>query len=144
VEAPGGLPEVLDDVDEVHDDRNGHLPGFGFGVDPVDLVGVAVDQGDPGTPPPGVAAVGLGETGRDHRRGVIGHGGVQPLARGAWNRWLGRVGGLLGQDVGDGARGRGDVEDRSDLTHPLAVPFLALGSAAGQFLPDRGLGGARA
>jgi hypothetical protein len=28
-------------VNEVDDDRHGHLPGLGFGVDPLDLVGVA-------------------------------------------------------------------------------------------------------
>jgi hypothetical protein len=98
--------------------------------------------------PVGVAAVGLGEPGCDHRCGVVGHRGVQPLARGHRHRdrrlggGVGRFG-VVGQDVGDSARGGGDVEDRGDLAHPFAVPFLALGSAAGQFLPDRGLGGTR-
>jgi hypothetical protein len=89
-----------------------------------------------------VAAVGLGEPGRDHRRGVVGHGGVQPLARGD-RRWGGRLGrlGVLGQDVGDNARLRGHVEDRGDLARPLAVALLALAAASGQLLADRGLGG---
>src|SRR6266700_5139201 len=58
VEAPGGLPDVLDDVDEVHHDRDGGLPGFRFGANPVDLMLIAVDQGDPGPRVVGVAAVG--------------------------------------------------------------------------------------
>jgi hypothetical protein len=35
-------------VDEVDDDGDVELTGAGFGVDPVDLMVVPVDQGDPG------------------------------------------------------------------------------------------------
>jgi hypothetical protein len=144
VETPGSLPDVLDDVDEVHDDRYGDLPGVGFGVDPVDLVEVAVDQGDPGPSVVGVTAVGLGEPGRDHRRGVVGHAGVQPLARSDRRRGSspGRFG-VLGQDVRHGTRLAGHVEDRGDLAHPLAVALLALGTASGQLLAGGGLGSGR-
>jgi len=45
-------------------------------VDPVDLVGVAVDQRHPGALVVRVAPVGFGEPGRDHRGGVVGDTGV--------------------------------------------------------------------
>ena len=67
---------VFQDVDEVDHDRHGQLAGAGLGADTVDLVGVAVDQGHPGALMVGVAAVGFGEPGRDHRRGVIADTGV--------------------------------------------------------------------
>jgi len=63
-------------VDEVDHDRDGALAGAGLGADTVDLVGVAVDQRHPGALMLGVAAVGLGESGRDHRGGVIADTGV--------------------------------------------------------------------
>src|SRR5664280_1973128 len=61
VEAPCGLPDVLENVNEV--DHDGDLQGacVGLGGDPVDLVVVAVDEGDPGAVVVRVAAVGLGE-----------------------------------------------------------------------------------
>ena len=61
-EAPGGLPQVLEHVDDVDHDGHVHAAGAGFGVDAVDLVGVAVDQGDPAAPVGGVAAVASSNT----------------------------------------------------------------------------------
>jgi hypothetical protein len=84
VEAPGGLPEVFQDVDEVDHDGHGALAGSGLGPDAVDLVLVSVDQGDSGPRSAGVTPVGFGEPGCDHRRGVVGHAGAtgaQPTQR---------------------------------------------------------------
>src|SRR6185437_16077551 len=61
VEAPGRLPQVLDDVDEVDHDRDGDAAGGGLGPDPVQLAGVAVGQRDPGPAVIRVAAFGLVE-----------------------------------------------------------------------------------
>ncbi len=47
-QAPGGVPEALDDVDEVADDGDGDVAGGGLGLDAADLVDVAVGQRDPG------------------------------------------------------------------------------------------------
>ena len=65
VEAPGGLPQVLDDVDEVDQDRDLTSRRGGLGGDHVDLVVVAVHQRDPGPGVAGVAALGLVEQGGD-------------------------------------------------------------------------------
>src|SRR6266568_4523121 len=48
VKAPGGVPQVLGDVDEVDDDGDFDVPGGGFGLDAGDLVLVAVGERDPG------------------------------------------------------------------------------------------------
>lgn len=54
--------------------------GAGLGADTVDLVGITVDEGDPGASVVGVAAAGLVESGRDHGCGVVGDAGDKPLA----------------------------------------------------------------
>jgi hypothetical protein len=128
VKAPGGLPDVFDDVDEVHDDAHLDLAGGGLGLDALDLVVVAVDQRDPVTGVLGVAAVGLGEDLSDDACGVIYDAGRQPLVLG--RRWGDRgvaLGLIGGHDVRGGARGRGGVVDGADLGHALAVAFLAFG-----------------
>src|SRR5262249_21324259 len=56
MQAPGRTPEIFEDMDEVDDDRHRYLPGGGFGADPLDLVGVAIEQADPGTAVVAVAA----------------------------------------------------------------------------------------
>jgi hypothetical protein len=61
VQVFGRFPQVFQDMDEVDDDVDADAAGVGFGPDAVDLVVVAVDQGDPGAVVVGVAAVGLGE-----------------------------------------------------------------------------------
>src|SRR6266487_788211 len=61
VKAPGGVPQVLGDVDEVDDDGDFDVPGGGFGLDAGDLILVAVGERDPGLAAAGVAAVRLGE-----------------------------------------------------------------------------------
>ncbi len=55
------------------------LAGPGFGADTVNLVGVPVDEGDPGPLVVAVAAVGFVEPGSDHRRGVVANASVKPL-----------------------------------------------------------------
>jgi hypothetical protein len=61
VEAPGGFPEVLQDVDEVDQDGHRHAAGGGLGLDQPELVVIAVDQRDPRAAAAGVAALGLVE-----------------------------------------------------------------------------------
>jgi hypothetical protein len=142
VKTPGGFPHVFQDVDEVDHDRDGEPAGAGLGADPVDLVGVAVDQGHPGALMAGVAAVGFGEPGRDHRGGVVGDAGGQPLPGRAHRRpAFGLLVGVVGQDVRDGARCRGQVVHGGDLSHALTVAFLTFGQPGGQLLTGRGLRG---
>src|SRR4029077_13061766 len=61
VEAPGGLPQVFQYVDEVDHDGQGDAAGGGGGLEQAELVVVPVDQRDPGPPVAGVTAVGLSE-----------------------------------------------------------------------------------
>src|SRR5665811_1856564 len=82
VQAPGGLPQVLHDMDQVADNGDVDVAGFGFGLDPVDLVDVAVDQRDPGPGVLGVAAVGFVEDPRDHGGGVLLDARDEPLVGG--------------------------------------------------------------
>ena len=82
VEAPGGLPEGFEDVHEVDEDRHRHVAGGGFLADPVDLVVVAIDQGNPGSVPVGVAPVGFVEHPGDDLGGVVGDARGQPLVLG--------------------------------------------------------------
>src|SRR5664280_1955002 len=79
-EGPGGLPHVLDHVDEVDDGGHGDAPGGGLVTDGVDLLAVAVDQGDPGPLMVGVAPLGFVEHAGDDGRDVVGDAGGQPLA----------------------------------------------------------------
>src|SRR5437764_52052 len=60
-EGEGGFPPVLDDVDEVDEDGDVLAPLRGFGLEAADLVGVAVDEGEPVPLPGGVAPVRFGE-----------------------------------------------------------------------------------
>ena len=68
-----GVPEVLEDVDEVDDDVHLDPVGVGFGVDAVDLVVVAVDQHDPAAlvlgHPDSILAIGSIVAGRMYDRG---------------------------------------------------------------------------
>src|SRR5215831_13833394 len=123
IEAPGGVPEVLGDVDDVDGDGDGDAAGGGLGADPPDLVLVPVGQRDPGPLTVRVAAVGPGKGGGRHLGGAGGDAGGQPLARGPGSR---RAGAGV-QDVVRGAGDGGQVEDRGDLGHPLAGADLAAG-----------------
>lgn len=61
VKAPGGLPQVLEHVHEVDDDRDRCVATLRFGLDPVDLVVVAIDKRDPVARMVGIAPLGLVE-----------------------------------------------------------------------------------
>jgi nucleoside-diphosphate-sugar epimerase len=92
------------DVDEVDYDGYGDGALAGFDADPIELVVVAVDQGDPVSTLLRITAGGLVEDRPDHLRRVVGDRGGQPLAAGS-RRGPGLhafgVGGW--QDVGDRA-----------------------------------------
>jgi len=84
------IPEVLQDVDEVDDDRDLDAADVGFGGDAVELVVVAVDQGDPAASVVRVAALRVVEQAAGHDgdavldRGVevpAGRGGAGPAVR---------------------------------------------------------------
>ena len=126
VEAPGGLPQVFQHVDEVDHDGQGDAPRGGGGLEQAELVVVPVDQRDPGPQMTGVAAVGLGE---DLADGDVAAGGdvagvpavLRPRACPAWRAGSGRMtcSGVRGRAVRDG-----DVEDGPGLGHPLAALLL--------------------
>lgn len=88
VEAPCCGPDVFDDVHDVQDDVDADLVAGGFGADAVDLVRVAVDEDDPNAFVGGVAGVGFGERGGDHRGRVLGQRRGSPdvdrVRAGAW------------------------------------------------------------
>src|SRR4029450_383602 len=142
VEGPGRLPQVLQDVSEVAQDRHIDPALGGFGLDPVDLVVVAVDQRDPSTRVGGVAAVGFVEEAADDGGGVVGDAGGQPLVR--RDRGLGRLLGVgvlaAGEDVGGGAHDRVGVVDGADPGQGVAGAVVALGQRRGQLRGGRGCG----
>jgi hypothetical protein len=128
VEGPGGLPQVFEHMDEVHENRDRGGARVRLGLDPVDLVVVAVDERDPGPSVGGVAPAGLVEELADDRRGVLDHTRGQPLALRLRSRRRGlTLGVCLGQDVARRARGGRCVVDGADLRDPFAVALLALG-----------------
>jgi hypothetical protein len=139
-------------VDEVEDDRDGDVAAGGLGGDPVDLMVVAVDEGDPGALVLGVAAGGLVEDRGDDVGGGVGDADGEPLVPGDRSRgpaWGGRllvggggpVDGVGGDDVAGLAYLGGDGVDGADLGHALAVAFLSSGQPGGQLAAGRGLGG---
>jgi len=78
VEAPGRLPQVLQHMDEVDHDRH-VLAGAGLALGALDLVVVAVDEGDPGSVVPRVTALGIIEDLANHLASSVHHAGHQPL-----------------------------------------------------------------
>ncbi len=143
--APCGLPQVFEDVHEVDHDRDRHAAVACFGVAAVDLVVVAIHQGDP-TPLVGrIAPVRLVERLRHDLGRVVGHGSDQPLRvrRGPW--WASAWSFLVA--AGEGgcwcARRGGGVSDGTDLRHPLAVALLPFGQAGGELPAGLGRCGAR-
>ena len=127
VKAPGGLPQVFEHVHEVDEDRHVDFAFGRFGLDPVDLVVVPIDERDPGPRMVGVAPLGLLEDLADDLGGIVGDGRGEPFALGPGA--LFRVLALAlagGQDVARAARSGGCVVDGADLRDPLAVALLAL------------------
>lgn len=61
-EAPGGVPQIFKDMDEVDHDGDVDAAGSRLRLDALDLVGVAVDQRDPGPVLAGVAAAASSKT----------------------------------------------------------------------------------
>jgi hypothetical protein len=100
VKAPGGTPQIFENVNNVDDDVNFGIPAGGLGADQVQLVLGPVNQDDPGPQAAGVAGPGLVERGRDHLAGVAAHRPGQPLGQGR-RPWPGLTGAVP-------AAGRGD------------------------------------
>ncbi len=141
VQAPGGLPQVLHDMNEVADDNDGEVAGGCFGVDPVDLMDVAVHQRHPDAGVMGVAAFGFVEDPGDHRCGVLHDAGHQPLVGGGGPV----LGGLPldlagGEDVAGSARHRGRVVDRTEFGEAFAVPLLAFAQPGAELVAFLGSG----
>lgn len=113
----------LKHMNEVDHDAHVDPAGGGLGVDPVDLVAVAIDERHPGPLVAGVAAVGLGEDLTHHGGGVVDDAGSEPLVSSLRSR--GGLVSCVGEDVRGGAGHGGDVVDGADFGHALAVAFLA-------------------
>lgn len=77
--AAGRVPEVLQDVHEVDDDRDLDATFAGLELDPLDLVVGAVHERDPGAAVLGVAPLSLVEHALDHGRRGGDDAGAQPL-----------------------------------------------------------------
>jgi len=92
-------------MDEVDQDRHGHLVAPGAGGDRVDLGVVAVYNGEPGPQMVRVAAVCLGEGLTDHGRDRLAGRGEHRLALGP-----GAVTGGRGPVVSTAGRGGGGAE----------------------------------
>ena len=113
---------------------------WALGGDPVDLVVVAVHEGDPGAGVVRVSTVGLGEDLSDHARGVGHDAGGQPLVRCHRSRAdLGAFGVVGGQDVRAAAWGWGGVEHGAHFGEAFPVSLLSLRQPGRQLLA--GLGG---
>jgi hypothetical protein len=125
VEAPGGLPQVFQHVDEVDHDGQGDPPRRGGGLDQAELVVVPVDQGDPGPAVIRVAAVGLAEDladGHIPARGDVA--GIPAVLRPRRLLLPGDRIRVRAHDLLRGPRFRPDVEDAAGLGHPLAALLL--------------------
>ena len=130
IEAPGGVPEVFQDVYEVDHDGEGDPSGGSFGFDAVDLVVVAIDEGDPGPAVGrGRGAAASSKTLGDHLGGVVDHAGGDPFVLGSWGWRCGSGGIGRRHDVFGAAGDRGDVVDGSDFGEPFSGSFLAFGKA---------------
>ncbi len=115
-------------MDEVDHHGDVHLALLGLGLDAVDLVTVAVDQGHPSALVTRVPPLGLVEHLADHLGGVLDDARRHPLARGPWRRRC-VFATLGGQHVG-GAAGHGrEVIDSAYLGHALAVALFSLGQS---------------
>src|SRR4029453_13194407 len=136
VETPGGLPQVLQDVDEVDQDLQDDAAACCFGLDQVELVAGGVDKHNPGRPGGGVALVGLVEARRDDLLAGGGDRAGQPLggrdrpgappptARSSIGPGRGDAHGRP-HDVVVSARSGGGVVDGAQRRHPLAALLLA-------------------
>ena len=113
-------------MDEIDDDGDAHRPGPRLGVDAVDLVVVAVYEGNQSALVVRVAPVCLVEDLAEYLGCVFDHAGCDPLRVG-FGRWR-RVGAVgAGEHVG-GAAGYGRyVVDGAHLGEALAVTLLPFG-----------------
>jgi hypothetical protein len=127
VQVDSGVPQVLQDMDEIDDDRDADVAVVGFGVDAVELVVVAVDQDDPAAAVLRVAALRVVEQAIGHDGDAVLDRGVQvPAGRGGAGPAVGAFAGGGGQDVGGAADGRGGVVAGGDGGHASAAgPFPA-------------------
>lgn len=81
--------KYVQDVDQIDDDGDGDASLVRLGLDALDLVVVAIDQGHPDASMVRVAPLGLGE----HLGGVFDDAGGDPLVDGVGprRRWVRRV-----------------------------------------------------
>src|SRR6266508_790745 len=135
VEAPGRLPAVLEDVDEVDQDVDRHLAACRLRAEQVELVAGAIDQHDPGAATGRVPLLGLVEHARDDLLAGGGDRAGQPLgggdraraARPTTSTVIGVEGDGRGEDIVGSAGGGGGVVDDPQGRHPLAALLLAAG-----------------
>jgi hypothetical protein len=111
MEAPGGFPEVFQDVDEVDQDVDRHPAAGGFGTDQLKLVAGAVDQHDPGAAVGGVTLGGLVEDRRDDLLAGGGDRAGQPLGAGDRALAVPPTTSTTISTIGGGVQGDGGGED---------------------------------
>jgi hypothetical protein len=124
-QAPGGFPDVFQDMDEVDHDGDLGVVGSGLGVGALDLVGVAINQDDPAAVVLRVTAGSLVEDLADDLASVGGDAGGQPCAVGGRSDRGGAVPSGWGQDVFGGARCWGGVVDAAERGHAFALAFFS-------------------
>jgi hypothetical protein len=138
VEAPGGLPEIFEDMNKVDQDVDRHAAAGGFGADELQLVAGAVDQHDPGAPVGGVTLLCLVEHLADHVLAGSGDradkpfcGGDRPLAGLPSGTVTITTFGVEGDDRADDIVGpagcRVGVVDDPQGRHPLTALLFAAG-----------------
>jgi hypothetical protein len=136
VEAPGRLPQILKDVDEVDQDVDRHAAAPGFGADLIELVAGAVNQHDPGAAVGRVTLFGLVEhlgddllAGGGDRAGQPLGGGDRALAARPTTTTIGGGGDGDGrrEDIVGPAGCGGGVVDGAQGRHPLAALLLPAG-----------------
>ena len=83
VQAPGGLPKVLQNMNEVDQDRDLHHAPSGLSPDQVELMVVAVHQRHPPPPVLRITALGLVEEPGHHGDGILDDRRRHPLPPGS-------------------------------------------------------------
>ncbi|MBE7453360.1 MAG: hypothetical protein HS111_32190 [Kofleriaceae bacterium] len=125
VERVGGAPQVLDDVDDIEDDRDLGAELARGTLHSLDLIALPVDEHDPAATVFGISARRLGERIVDDLLRAVLDARPHPLLRRSRADRVEVVGPARVRDVGRGAHPRRQRVHGRDLRHALAIPLLA-------------------